>query len=271
MELRKLQGDWRISALETDGQAMADAQFQGARLRIKGDTFVSAMPDATYRGKVRMLAARSPKAMDLIFTDGPAAGTTSEAIYRLDGDTWTLCLGLPGVARPTEFKSRPGSGHVLEMLKRDPEPDTKRAIGATAPEPGKQAPAAPIVAGRAAQGALNGLSGNWRMLAGTRGGVPIPDALVRSARRSAHGDRIRISFGGSVVLDASINVLQAQGPMAVDYLLLSGPHKGQTQHGICELRAGILRSCFAPPGSARPTSFQSTCSGRETLTAWQRI
>jgi hypothetical protein len=39
-------------------------------------------------------------------------------IYHLVGDTYTACIGCPGAEWPSEFASRPGSGHVLEVLRR---------------------------------------------------------------------------------------------------------------------------------------------------------
>jgi hypothetical protein len=40
-------------------------------------------------------------------------------IYELDGDTYKLCGDMQGKSRPTEFAVKPGSGFVLEVLKRE--------------------------------------------------------------------------------------------------------------------------------------------------------
>ena len=40
-------------------------------------------------------------------------------IYEVDGDTLKLCLAVLGKEPPTEFSSKPGSGHVLEIYRRE--------------------------------------------------------------------------------------------------------------------------------------------------------
>jgi len=40
-------------------------------------------------------------------------------IYELEGDTYKVCMALEGHPRPTEFVTRPGNGHVFEILKRE--------------------------------------------------------------------------------------------------------------------------------------------------------
>jgi uncharacterized protein (TIGR03067 family) len=39
-------------------------------------------------------------------------------IYRLEGDTFTLCYGHPGESRPSDFTAKAGSGHSLSVWKR---------------------------------------------------------------------------------------------------------------------------------------------------------
>jgi uncharacterized protein (TIGR03067 family) len=60
-----------------------------------------------------------PKTIDVTFTEGPEKGKSSYGIYELEGDTYRVCIGLTGKPRPTDFASTPGSGHVLEVLKRE--------------------------------------------------------------------------------------------------------------------------------------------------------
>ena len=41
-----------------------------------------------------------------------------KGIYKLDGDTLTSCVAEAGKDRPSEFASKPGSGHTLRVFKR---------------------------------------------------------------------------------------------------------------------------------------------------------
>jgi uncharacterized protein (TIGR03067 family) len=76
-------------------------------------------PRATYRGTFTIGLGVTPKRIDMTFTGGPEAGKTVLGVYELDGDTYKVCVGLSGRGRPEGFASEPGSGHALEVLKRE--------------------------------------------------------------------------------------------------------------------------------------------------------
>ena len=121
-ELEKLQGIWKIVALEVEGKEMAAAMFAGASIAIEADNFSTTSMGATFTGKVTCEAAENVSTIDITFTAGPHAGQKSLGIYQLAGDTWKLCLGLAGYDRPQEFATAPGSGHALESLRRESSP-----------------------------------------------------------------------------------------------------------------------------------------------------
>jgi uncharacterized protein (TIGR03067 family) len=62
--------------------------------------------------------SKKPKHSDATFTEGELTAKTL-GIYEVDGDNMKICYGLPGKDRPTEFSSKPGSGQVLIVYKRD--------------------------------------------------------------------------------------------------------------------------------------------------------
>jgi RNA polymerase sigma factor (sigma-70 family) len=66
---------------------------------------------------------KTPKAMDLTWTEGSDKGQTVPGIYTMDGDTLTICLvaqDSKSKERPTGFATKPKSGLVLLTFKRLP-------------------------------------------------------------------------------------------------------------------------------------------------------
>jgi len=118
-DLGKLQGTWIFVSLEVEGARLPDAMLSGSKIIIKGDNFTSISAGVTYEGKMKIDLSKTPKTLDLIFTDGPDTGRTSLGIYDLAGDSLRICLSLAGNTRPTEFASKPGSGFAFETLKRE--------------------------------------------------------------------------------------------------------------------------------------------------------
>ena len=119
-EMQSLEGFWTIVSLEVEGSQMSDGAFSGSQIVMKGSRFSTVSMGAGYGGTFTIDAQAEPKTMDLLFTEGPHTGMTSSAIYILDDDCLTFCLGFTGRTRPSAFVTSPGSGHVLETLRREP-------------------------------------------------------------------------------------------------------------------------------------------------------
>ena len=60
-----------------------------------------------------------PKTIDFVPTEGANAGQTYLGIYQIEGDARKVCFAPPGKDRPTEFASKPGSGHILVAFERE--------------------------------------------------------------------------------------------------------------------------------------------------------
>jgi uncharacterized protein (TIGR03067 family) len=118
-ELKKLQGTWRMLTLEMDGAPMPAGAVAGAKIIVEGDQFTTSGMGAAYKGTMTIDATKTPKTLDMAFTEGPERGNTSLAIYEVNGDSWKICLGLTGKERPKAFSTAPGSGHALETLERE--------------------------------------------------------------------------------------------------------------------------------------------------------
>lgn len=118
-EYKRFEGTWRFASILMGGQELPADLLKASRMVLKGDTFEVTDATATYRGTYAVDPLAQPRTIDIRFTEGPDAGDHLQGIYQLEGDTYTVCLGLPGKPRPTEFASKAGTGHVLEVLKRE--------------------------------------------------------------------------------------------------------------------------------------------------------
>jgi uncharacterized protein (TIGR03067 family) len=96
-----------------------DDALEGAVRVVEGDKFTIKVGDKAMRAATMKLdPSKKPKWIDITFTDGPEKGKTRLGIYMLDGDTHKICYGDLGKERPTEFVSKPGTGHRLVVFKR---------------------------------------------------------------------------------------------------------------------------------------------------------
>jgi uncharacterized protein (TIGR03067 family) len=151
IDLDELQGRWRVTSLEVDGQRMTSAG--GATIEIKRDRFASVEMGTTYRGSVQLDPSAEPKAIDLIFETAPEGRNRNLGIYTLEGDRWTICLARQGGTRPTTFATSPGNAVALETLervsRRKPRrrPAHARRAGVGPPR-ARREPAKPSLAGR---------------------------------------------------------------------------------------------------------------------------
>jgi uncharacterized protein (TIGR03067 family) len=119
-ELARFEGTWRWVLIETEKMKIPEDEISGPRMKLMGDKFtVNESADATFSGTFKVDPSKKPKTIDVTFTDGPDKGKTLLGIYELEGDTYKVCVDPEGKNRPTEFKIKPGSGHVLQVLKRE--------------------------------------------------------------------------------------------------------------------------------------------------------
>jgi uncharacterized protein (TIGR03067 family) len=247
-ELEKLQGAWDIVALEVDGATSPESAFRGSQIVVKENRFDTISMGATYKGKLKVDAKKTPKTLDLLFDEGPEKGGRSLAIYELDGDTWRICLTVTGKTRPTAFATKAGSGLALETLQRS-------------------SGAAPLDLLRQE---LALLEGEWSMESCVRDGQVLPKVMLKTARRLAAGNETTVLFGDQVFLKAAYTVGPANQPKTIDYLLTVGPNRGEYQYGIYELDGDTARFYFAAPGRPRPTDFAANPGECATSAVWKR-
>jgi uncharacterized protein (TIGR03067 family) len=117
----KIAGAWAIESAERGGQKVPAELFKEGKWIFAGDGKVTAKfrgeNGPALRGTYKLDPATKPKQITITTDDGK----TQPSIYKLDGDTLTLCLGDKdlGTERPTEFASKEGSKVILFVLKRE--------------------------------------------------------------------------------------------------------------------------------------------------------
>jgi len=247
-----------VTALRLNGRTMPAAGFVGARIVIEGNRFTSLGMGAAYGGTVKVNPTRKPKTLDLVFTEGHAAGTKHPGIYRLVGDRWTLCLATAGPRRPPTFASTAGSGFALETLERDVA--TPEAIAPVAGlDPFGLEPLGPPTE----------WEGEWALVSAVSNGGTMSADMVRWAKRVTRGDITTVTAGAQVMLTARFTLDASTNPGAVDYVNLVGAHARKPQAGIFERRGDLLRVCMSPPRKPRPSEFSSTSGDGRTFTIWR--
>lgn len=121
-DLEKLQGTWILVSAERDGKKLAEEEVKKTKIAFKDDTFV--FPDASgigtsQKGIIKVDPSKTPKWMDSKAANDTAKGELSLGIYEIAGDDYKVCFAPPGKERPKEFSSKPGSGHIFQVWKRE--------------------------------------------------------------------------------------------------------------------------------------------------------
>jgi uncharacterized protein (TIGR03067 family) len=118
-EYDKFEGTWKMESFTVDGKPTPIETFAEFRMTLKGENFTTVTAEGKTNGTYKIDPSKSPKTIDITFTGGQLDGLTMLGVYELDGDTYKVCLPAGGgKERPKELASKPGSGLVLEVLKR---------------------------------------------------------------------------------------------------------------------------------------------------------
>jgi uncharacterized protein (TIGR03067 family) len=259
-----LEGAWKVVSCEADGWKMPPDAFAGSSIVIKGTRFTSFGMGAPYEGTIELDETKQPKAFDLLITGGHAAGTRNLGIYKVDGDTWTICLAPGGKRRPRTFTTRAGTGLALETLERG-----RVARRKSTPKPAAESAVARGAVPASPSGAATWLEGEWVMVSGVMNGAVMGPDLVTWCRRITRGDITSVVAGPRIMLKARFTLDPSTTPHAIDYVNLEGANKGKPQAGICELKGGTLSICMAAPGKQRPGEFASKPKDGRSYTTWR--
>jgi len=121
-DLDKLQGVYKMVSLEVDGKAVPEDKLKSSTLTIKGDKYVVKVDEQTYETQMILDPQQKPKAIDMKFLDGANKDKTALGIYKIDGDTFTMCRRLnPGQTRPQDFGTWPDTNTFMVVWKKQEE------------------------------------------------------------------------------------------------------------------------------------------------------
>jgi len=118
-DMEKLQGEWMMDSHEFNGEKQKEQIVKDYKRTVKDDHFTVVFGDKTIvEGTFLLDASKKPKTLDITLNSGDQKGEKMLGIYELVGDTYKVCIGAPGIDRPTEFVSKPDSSHALTIWKR---------------------------------------------------------------------------------------------------------------------------------------------------------
>jgi uncharacterized protein (TIGR03067 family) len=109
-----IQGTWNIEKADRDGNAASPDEIKGLQLIFKDDKYTLKTPGGgDLEGTFKLDPAKKPKQLEATL----ASGETLKGIYKIEKDTFTLCISVvPGGERPADFKG--GAGIHLYVMKK---------------------------------------------------------------------------------------------------------------------------------------------------------
>lgn len=270
-QLRSLEGTWEFASLEIAGTTMPAAALAASRLLIDGDRFRTESPEAIYEGVFNIDVESTPHGIDIEFVEGPEAGNWNYGIFRLNGDTLEICLDTAGKARPTDFRTQPGTSHALETLRRSSCTQPDSVTGGI-----RRARQTQVSQDQCAQfeyvpcPTLDQIQGEWGAVKLSINGQELPSTMCKTGHRSLVRNELKITFGGQLMIHALIRVNEAANPVELDYYNLAGAAPGTIQHGCLRWDGDEVCFCMGAPGQARPTDFDCSAGSGRTLSQWRR-
>jgi uncharacterized protein (TIGR03067 family) len=116
-DLEKFQGEWKPEKAQRDGVDAGGDLLNKLLVKYSGETMVIDSGGARDdKATITLDPSKNPAAIDI--KPVGEGKDTALGIYKLDGDTLTLCWSRRGGERPTEFVSKAGTEQVLFILKR---------------------------------------------------------------------------------------------------------------------------------------------------------
>jgi uncharacterized protein (TIGR03067 family) len=115
-EIRKIEGTWQLVSAVRDGKETPEDVVKKVRVVIKAGKHSVYFGDEVAAKEIPFTVdpTKNPKTT----VDRLPDGKEIKGIYKLDANTLTSCVAEVGKPGPSEFVSKPGSGHTLRVFKR---------------------------------------------------------------------------------------------------------------------------------------------------------
>jgi uncharacterized protein (TIGR03067 family) len=116
-EAKALAGTWKLIKAEERGRNMPEEELKNFQLQIEGNKFIITRREQPMPATFKVNPAKSPKELDVTWTEGPHAGSTVKCVYELKEDEFTFRAGDRSGSgdRP---KSLTEGGQILFVFKK---------------------------------------------------------------------------------------------------------------------------------------------------------
>ena len=103
-DLKLLAGSWKPSAADLGGNKIDAMVLEKASFIVEGENYSVSVNDFMEKGTFKLDPKKEPKALDFFPTQGNNNGKTFLCVYKIDGDSLTICYSLNGTTRPENFE-----------------------------------------------------------------------------------------------------------------------------------------------------------------------
>jgi len=241
----RFEGVWSFALVEVDGKKQPAVPFETHKVIISNNgNFIVVQGQRVTRGSFKLDPSKTPKHFDNTVKD-----KTTLCIYELDGDTYKICGSFRGNERPITFESKPGSGLVSQVLRRE-----KQDVKAALIEVGRQE-----------------LAGTWQAVSYALDGKTASDEDMKRIKLviDASGKATALR-DGKVFIASTTTIDPTKAPVQIDMTYTEGDSKGRTALGIYKIEDDVLTICRNATDKPRPTEFASKPGSGHTLMTYKR-